>query len=101
MPRRSRLPPRDPFHHPAADEVDYETLLWGLGQAYAAVQGLHKACGIRNPVFRAAEDVMARLEALAILTRATDALSRLHGHAQEATHHKQPHERQTNDDRQS
>ena len=68
MSRRTRKA-LDPFHHPVSGEMDYGTLLDAMRDCRRQVNRLRGLCGLRNPLTREAEALLAQIDAVAALTR--------------------------------
>lgn len=75
MPRNRRT--IDPFRHPDSEQFDYERLIAALRECRATVELLCAGCGIRNPVYREAEALIAQIDAVAALSRVPDAVNRV------------------------
>jgi hypothetical protein len=67
----------DPFHHPDGGEVDYERLIAALRECRKQVDQLQAHCGIRNPLYREAEALVAQIDAVAALSRFPNAVQRV------------------------
>jgi hypothetical protein len=66
----------DPFAHP--DETfDYDALLEALALCRSNVLAFQRQCGVRNPAFSDARALIEQIEALALLTRVSDARDRI------------------------
>jgi hypothetical protein len=74
---RSRTKRIDPFHHPDNGQVDYERLIAALRECREQVEHLRTHTGIRNPVYREAEALIAQVDAVAALSRVPDAVQRV------------------------
>ena len=59
----------DPFHHPAAQEVNYPRMLEAMRNCHAEVLHFASFCGPRNPTREEARALLEHLKALAVLTR--------------------------------
>ena len=59
----------NPFHHPGSEEVDYGALLEAMRDCRKHVNRLRGLCGLRNPLTREAEALIAQIDAVAALTR--------------------------------
>ena len=59
----------DPFHHPAAHEVNYPRMLEAMRSCHAEVLLFMQYCGARNPVREDAQALLEHLKAIAALTR--------------------------------
>ncbi len=68
MPRRTRKA-INPFHHPGSDQMDYGALLDAMRDCRKQVNRLRGLCGLRNPLTREAEALIAQIDAVAALTR--------------------------------
>ena len=68
MPIRTRKS-LNPFHHPGSDEMDYRALLEAMRDCRKQVNRLRGLCGLRNPLTREAEALIAQIDAVAALTR--------------------------------
>ena len=68
MSRRTRKA-INPFHHPDPAEMDYGALLEAMRNCRKQVNGLRGLCGLRNPLTREAEALIAQIDAVAALTR--------------------------------
>jgi hypothetical protein len=59
----------NPFHHPGSGEVEYPSLLEAMRECRKHVNRLRGLCGLRNPLTREAEALIAQIDAVAALTR--------------------------------
>lgn len=64
--RRQRV---NPFRHPASDEFDFEPLIVVLRECPATVEQLRSGCGVRDPLNREAEALVAQIDAVAASSR--------------------------------
>jgi hypothetical protein len=64
-----RIKSRDPFYHPAADDLDYSRLLASMRDCHAEVKRFWQHCGLRNPAQREARALLEQLTVVAALTR--------------------------------
>ena len=64
---------RNPFYHPVPEEYDYARLLDALRESREMARKLTLACGLRNPIYRETEALIAQIDAVAALTRVTGA----------------------------
>jgi hypothetical protein len=73
---RSKPPPhvRNPFYHPKPDEYDFNRLLETLRDCRVMAKRLSMTCGLRNPIYREAEGLLAQVDAVAALNRVSGAL---------------------------
>jgi hypothetical protein len=65
------------FRHPGPDEVDYGALLKAMRDCRKHVNRLRGLCGLRNPLTREAEALIAQIDAVAALTRIPGAEQRV------------------------
>jgi hypothetical protein len=72
---RSKSPPhvRNPFYHPRPDEYDFDRLLETLKNCRVMAKRLTMTCGLRNPIYREAEGLLAQIDAVAALSRISGA----------------------------
>ena len=82
----------NPFHHPSHDEMDYDALLDAMRGCRKHVNRLRGLCGLRNPLTREAEALIAQIDAVAALTRVPGAEQYV---KQSQLGHSTPIERQT------
>ena len=68
MVRRTRKA-LNPFHHPDPDVMDYGALLDATRDCREHFSRLRGLCGLRNPLTRETEALIAQIDAVAALTR--------------------------------
>lgn len=64
---------RNPFYHPKPDEYDFDRLPETLRDCRVMARQLTLTCGLRNPIFREAEGLLAQIDAVAALSRVSGA----------------------------
>ena len=64
---------RNPFYHPVPEEYDYARLLDALRESREMARKLTLGCGLRNPIYRETEALIAQIDAVAALTRVSGA----------------------------
>jgi len=64
---------RNPFYHPVPEEYDYARLLDALRESREMARRLTLGCGLRNPIYRETEALIAQIDAVAALTRVSGA----------------------------
>ncbi len=94
MSRRTRKA-INPFHHPNSSELDYGKLLDAMRDCRKQVNRLRGLCGLRNPITREAEALIAQIDAVAMLTRVPGAEQYVKDAQQR---HSTPMERMTDDE---